>query len=133
MIRIVCAGRLKERFYMEAEKEYVKRISSFIRMEIKETNILKDDKCDYSIYLDEHGVEMDSISFSKFLQKLLMERKNICFFIGGWEGISKEEMKKADFILSLSKMTFPYQLCRVILLEQIYRALSLIKGINYHK
>ena len=76
---------------------------------------------------------MDSISFSKFLQKLLMERKNICFFIGGWEGIRKEEMKKADFILSLSKMTFPYQLCRVILLEQIYRALSLIKGINYHK
>ena len=55
------------------------------------------------------------------------------FFIGGWEGIDEKEKEKADFILSLSKMTFPYQLCRIILLEQIYRAITLIKGIAYHK
>jgi len=133
MIRLVCVGKLKEKFYKEAEREYIKRISSLVKFEVREVDFLKDEKCDYSIYLDENGTEMDSISFSNFLKKIMMDKKNICFFIGGWEGIEEEQIKKADFVLSLSKMTFPYQLCRIILLEQIYRGLALMKGIDYHK
>jgi len=133
MIRLVCVGKLKEKFYKEAEREYIKRISSLVKFEVREVDFLKDEKCDYSIYLDENGTEMDSISFSNFLKKIMMDKKNICFFIGGWEGLEEEQIKKADFVLSLSKMTFPYQLCRIILLEQIYRGLALMKGIDYHK
>ncbi len=133
MIKIICVGKLKEKFYKEAEEEYKKRISSFAKIEIKEVDELRGEKCDYCIYLDENGEEMNSISFSKFLKDVMMDKKNICFFIGGWEGIKEEEVKKADFILSLSPMTFPYQLCRIILMEQIYRAFTLIKGIDYHK
>ena len=133
MIRLVCVGKLKEKFYKEAEREYIKRISSLVKFEVKEVDFLKDEKCDYSIYLDENGTEMDSISFSNFLKKIMMDKKNICFFIGGWKGIDEKQIKKADFVLSLSKMTFPYQLCRIILLEQIYRGLALMKGIDYHK
>ena len=76
---------------------------------------------------------MDSMKFAKFMDDLLLQHKTICFFIGGWKGINEEEKEKADYILSLSKMTFPYQLCRIILLEQIYRAFTIIKGISYHK
>ena len=133
MIKIVCVGKLKEKFYKEAEEEYKKRISSFVKIEIEELDKLRNEKCDYSIYLDENGKEMDSFSFSKFLKDVMLNKKNICFFIGGWKGMERKDMKKADFVLSLSKMTFPYQLCRIILLEQIYRAFTLIKGINYHK
>ncbi|MCD6481708.1 MAG: 23S rRNA (pseudouridine(1915)-N(3))-methyltransferase RlmH [Thermoplasmata archaeon] len=133
MIRLVCVGKLKEKFYKEAEREYIKRISSLVKFEVREVDFLKDEKCDYSIYLDENGTEMDSISFSNFLKKIMMDKKNICFFIGGWGGLEEEQIKKADFVLSLSKMTFPYQLCRIILLEQIYRGLALMKGIDYHK
>ena len=133
MLKIVCIGKLKEKFYKEAEKEYMKRINKFIRVEVKEADKFDYNDCDYKIYLDENGKEMNSKEFSKFLNDLMMDYKKICFFVGGWEGINDKEKRKADFILSLSKMTFPYQLCRIILLEQIYRAITLIKGIAYHK
>ncbi len=133
MLKIICIGKLKEKFYKEAEEEYKKRINKFVRIEIQETNKFDCNGCDYKVYLDENGIEMNSKEFSKFLNDLMLKHKNVCFFIGGWEGIDEKEKEKADFILSLSKMTFPYQLCRIILLEQIYRAISLIKGIAYHK
>jgi len=133
MIKIVCIGKLKEKFYREAEKEYLKRIGKFIRIEVEEKEFFGEEKCDCKIYLDEKGEEMDSMKFTKFMQDLLLQHKTICFFIGGWKGINEEEKEKADYILSLSKMTFPYQLCRIILLEQIYRAFTIIKGISYHK
>jgi len=123
-------GKIKERFYKEAINEYKKRIENFVKIEIIETNKI-DSKCDYNIYLDERGKELTSLEFANFLKDLLLQYKKIGFYIGGWEGL--KEYKDADFILSLSKMTFPYQLCRVILLEQIYRALAIIKGISYHK
>lgn len=133
MLKIVCIGKLKEKFYRETEEEYKKRINKFIRIEIQEVDKFDYNSCDYKIYLDEEGREMNSKEFSKFLNGLILKHKNVCFFIGGWEGIDEKEKEKADFILSLSKMTFPYQLCRIILLEQIYRAITLIKGIAYHK
>lgn len=133
MLRIVCRGKMKEHFYRNAEAEYTKRIEKFIPMEIVESDASPHHRCDYHIYLDEKGDEMDSISFSSLLKELLLHHKTICFFIGGWQGFTEEEKEKADMILSLSKMTLPYQLCRVVLLEQIYRALTLMKGISYQK
>ncbi len=133
MIKIICIGKLKENFFREAEKEYIKRIGKFVKVEVEEKESFGDEKCDFRIYLDERGREMDSKRFAQFLKDLTLQYKTICFFIGGWEGIKEEEKEKADFVLSLSKMTFPYQLCRIILLEQIYRAFTIIKGISYHK
>lgn len=133
MLKIICIGKLKEKFYKESEEEYKKRINKFVRIEIQEVDKFNYTGCDYRIYLDENGEEMNSKEFSKFLNDLMLKHKKICFFIGGWGGIGEKEKREADFILSLSKMTFPYQLCRIILLEQIYRALTLIKGMKYHK
>jgi len=132
MIKIVCIGKLKEKFYRGAEEAYKRRIEKFIKIEIKEVKEIKEG-CDFSIFLDEKGKEMDSESFAKFLGDAILKYKNVCFFIGSWKGFEEEAKEKADFLLSLSKMTFPYQLCRIILLEQIYRAFTIMKGISYHK
>lgn len=126
-------GKLKEEFYREAEKEYKKRIERFIKIDIEEVKKIVYKKCDYKILLDENGNEMKSREFSDFISNLIMKNKKICFIIGGWKGFDENEKEEADFILSLSKMTFPYQLCRIILLEQIYRAITLMKGMPYHK
>lgn len=133
MLKIVCMGKLKEKFYREAEKEYKKRIERFIKIDIEEVKKIVYKKCDYKILLDENGNEMKSREFSDFISNLIMKNKKICFIIGGWKGFDENEKEEADFILSLSKMTFPYQLCRIILLEQIYRAITLMKGMPYHK
>jgi len=130
MIKIICLGRLRERFYSEAVEEYRKRIEKFFRFDIVETDEIKDFG-DFNIFLDENGKEMSSQEFANFLKYILLKYKNVYFFIGSYKGF--EEKKNADFTLSLSKMTFPYQLCRVILIEQIYRAITIIKGINYQK
>jgi len=79
MIKIICVGKLKEKFYKEAEEEYKKRISSFAKIEIKEVDELRGEKCDYCIYLDENGEEMNSISFSKFLKDVMMDKKIYVF------------------------------------------------------
>lgn len=131
MIKIICEGKIREDFIKRGIEEYIKRIRKFVKIEILQENIMED--CDYKIFLDEKGKEMDSIEFANFLKNLLMEYKKICFFIGDWKGIEKEKFLQADFILSLSKFTFPYQFCPLILLEQIYRAITIIKGISYHK
>jgi len=130
MIKIVCLGRLKERFYIEAIDEYRKRIEKFFKFEIVETGKIKDFG-DFNIFLDENGKEMSSQEFAKFLNDIMLKNKKVYFFIGSYKGF--EKIENADFVLSLSKMTFPYQLCRLILIEQIYRAITLIKGINYQK
>jgi len=130
MIKIICEGKIREDFIKRGIEEYIKRIRKFVKIEIGQ-KVLED--CDYKIFLDENGKEMDSMEFASFLKNLMMNYKKICFFIGDWKGIEKEKFLQADFILSLSKFTFPYQFCPLILLEQIYRAITIIKGISYHK
>ncbi|MBC7081533.1 MAG: 23S rRNA (pseudouridine(1915)-N(3))-methyltransferase RlmH [Thermoplasmatales archaeon] len=130
MIKIVCLGKLKEKFYVEAVEEYGKRLEKFFRLEIVETDEIKD-LGDFNIFLDENGEQMSSIEFANFLKDIILKNKNVYFFIGSYKGFDEKE--NADFILSLSKMTFPYQLCRLVLIEQIYRAMTIIKGINYQK
>lgn len=133
MIKITSLGKIKERFYKEAMEEYKKRIEKFVKIEIKETEDIRIEENAFKIFLDEKGEEMDSISFAKFLKEAMLKHKNIHFYIGSYEGFDDNEKNKADFILSLSKMTFPYQLCRIILLEQIYRAMTIIRNMPYHK
>jgi len=88
---------------------------------------------DYIILLDEKGKEFRTIEFSGYLEKIFfLPKKRIVFIIGGPWGFSKEVYSKADFKMSLSKMTFPHQLVRLLFLEQLYRVFTIIKGEPYH-
>lgn len=137
-ITVICIGKLKEPFFREAYYEYLSRIRRFVNIDVLE---LEDEKKlnrfinnkDLLIVLDEKGEEIDSIGFSNLLKEMIFSNKNINFIIGGWSGLSENIKKVADKILSLSRLTFPYQLARIILLEQIYRAFTIIEGTDYHK
>jgi 23S rRNA (pseudouridine1915-N3)-methyltransferase len=88
---------------------------------------------DYVILLDERGKELRTIELSELLEKIFMlSKKRILFVIGGPWGFSEEVYRSADFVLSLSKMTFPHQLVRLLFLEQLYRVFTIIKGEPYH-
>ncbi|HQG55443.1 MAG TPA: 23S rRNA (pseudouridine(1915)-N(3))-methyltransferase RlmH [Bacteroidales bacterium] len=94
-------------------------------------NCIRND--DYVVLLDRKGKALDTIGFASELQKfLLMPKKRVLFLIGGAWGVSEEVYKRANFILSLSKMTFSHQMVRLLFIEQLYRALTIIKGIPYH-
>ena len=157
-ITILCVGKIKEKFYRDALAEYEKRLSRYCNLEIievldektpdKASDVLKEqilkkeaDKIllrlkedAYVITLEINGVGMDSISFSKLVQKGSVEGKgNIVFIVGGSLGLHESVSKVANYKLSFSEMTFPHQLMRVILCEQIYRAYRIINGEPYHK
>ena len=86
------------------------------------------------VFLDSSGTQLSSLEFARMLRENLEERdRDLYFVIGDPFGFSTEKLEKVDRVLSLSTLTFPYQLARVILLEQIYRAFTIIKGIPYHK
>jgi len=150
MIKIICIGKIKESFIREAIMEYQKRLSKYTALsiielpdsnyDIKKTlqveynNIMKVyNKNDYNILLDIDGVELDSVSFAKKIEDTLITNSNITFIIGGSNGVLDELRKECNYRLSFSKMTFPHQLFRVILLEQIYRAFKIINHEEYHK
>lgn len=141
-IRILAVGKLNENL-RELAEEYLARLQKYCKLEFyefKESNKndegklllskIKDDE--YVIALERVGEAVYSESFSDFLKKKILE-SNICFIIGGPEGVSGEILRRAQKHLSLSNMTFPHQLARVMLLEQIYRAFTIIKGEKYHK
>ena len=133
-IVILCEGKIRERWIREGEREYLNRIGRFVNIEVREVDrlsILED--FDVIIALDVRGKEMGSLGFSKLIEKFYMRGEKVCFLVGGWKGLEEDIKMKADLLLSLSKLTFPYQIARLILLEQIYRAFTIIKGIDYHK
>ena len=144
MIKIICVGKIKEQYLKDAILEYMKRISKYHKLEIIElpdnsieeegNAILKviNDK-DYVITLEIEGQMIDSIEFSNRMEKIFIEHSNITFIIGGSDGLSDKIKAISNFKLSFSKMTFPHQLFRVILLEQIYRAFKIMKNETYHK
>ncbi len=144
MIKIICVGKIKEKFYRDAIDEYMKRLSRYHKVIIDEINdsdinkesqlILKhiNDK-EYIIALDIKGIELNSIDFSSFIDKTLIVNSNIVFIIGGSDGLHDDIKRRADYSISFSKMTFPHQLFRIILLEQIYRAFKIINNETYHK
>ncbi len=150
MIKIICVGKIKEDFYQQAILEYKKRLSKYTKIEIVELNdynydlkktikeesenILKNlHQSDYNILLDIEGKSLDSVSFANKINETLQINSNITFIIGGSNGVSDEIKKACDYRLSFSPMTFPHQLFRVILLEQIYRAFKIIHHEEYHK
>ena len=151
MIKIICVGKIKEKFFKEAIEEYKKRLSKYTKINIIEVEdinlnneelikqkeselILKHiDKKDYIITLEIEGKQLTSIELSKKIEELETTNPNIAFIIGGSYGISKEIKELSNFKLSFSKLTFPHQLFRVILLEQIYRAYKIKNNESYHK
>ena len=150
MIRIICVGKIKEKYFTDAIKEYQKRLSKYTKLEIVEVNdydgdistilkkeseqILKylNDKS-YIVTLEIEGQQLDSIEFSKKIDNILINNADITFIIGGSYGLSDDIKNRSNYKLSFSKMTFPHQLFRVMLLEQIYRCYRIINNESYHK
>ena len=157
-INIICVGKIKESYFRDAIQEYMKRLSRYVQLEITE---VRDEKApdtltaaeedivkkkegekilkhisaqDFLVCLEVDSKQLDSVAFADFFeQKKNTSVGKITFVIGGSLGLSKEVLQRADFKISFSKMTFPHQLMRVILLEQIYRAMRIISGEPYHK
>ena len=157
-ITIVCVGKIKEDFYRKAVSEYEKRLSRYCKLEIIEVQdektpdhaspvleeqikekeaarILRHLKEDAYIYsLEIEGEQLDSVSFARQIDRLGVQgNSHIQFVIGGSLGLHKSVSKAAHRAVSFSRMTFPHQLMRVILLEQIYRGYRIILGEPYHK
>lgn len=144
MIKIIAIGKIKEKYLKDAINEYLKRLSKYTKVEIVELDdsninnekelILKNIKeKDYVITLEIEGSTYTSIEFSKRIEKQLIQNSNICFIIGGSDGLHDEIKNIAKEKISFSTMTFPHQLFRVLLLEQIYRAYKITNNESYHK
>ncbi|MEL1134928.1 23S rRNA (pseudouridine(1915)-N(3))-methyltransferase RlmH [Desulfitobacterium sp. THU1] len=157
-IKVVAVGKVREKYLLEGIKEYVKRLSAYVRLEIVE---IADEPCperlstadeervkgkegerilkgigpqEHVILLDLKGKEFSSPGLSEYLDHLaLIGQSNITFLIGGSLGVSEEVRQRADYRWSFSQLTFPHPLMRLILLEQIYRAMKISKGEPYHK
>lgn len=156
-IQIICVGKIKETYLKEAILEYSKRLSKYIKLDILElpdekipdkvndniiysikdkecTNILNHLKKDsYVIALDLKGKQFSSEEFSKNLEEISMENSHITFIIGGSLGLTDDLLNKCNKKICFSKMTFPHQLIRVFLLEQIFRAFKISNGETYHR
>ena len=157
-IKIISVGKLKEKYLVDGIKEYTKRISAYADIEMIEVSderipdkaslaeevIVKNKEGrkildrvkqdDYMILLDVSGKEIDSVAFSKHIEECMINGKSsIVFVIGGSLGHGEEILTRANFRLSFSPMTFPHQLMRLILVEQVYRAFKIIKNETYHK
>ena len=151
MIKLITVGNIKEQYLKDAIEEYLKRIRKYTNIEIielKDEGLVEEVKAiklesekilkvlnekDYIITLEIDGKEMSSIEFAKKMNEIQIENSNITFIIGGSYGLSEEIKDKSNLKLSFSKMTFPHQLFRVILLEQIYRAYKINNNESYHK
>ena len=156
-VTLICVGKVKEKFYRDAIKEYEKRLGAYIKlntieisdekvkvendseialaMEKEGNNILskiKDNQ--YVITLEILGKNLSSEEFASKIDNLMLTGKSdVALVIGGSYGLSDSVKKRSDFALSFSTMTFPHQMMRVVLLEQVYRAYRIITGASYHK
>lgn len=157
-VTILCVGRLKERFFSDAAAEYVKRLGRFCKLQIIEvkdeptpdrpsekerTAVLEKEgarileklpRQAYAVALCVEGKQLQSEAFAEMLGRIFTTGKNhVVFVIGGSMGLSDAVKERADLRLGFSEMTFPHQLMRVILLEQVYRAYCIRAGSPYHK
>ncbi len=138
-ITVLTVGTLKEQYLRDAIKEYSKRIGGYARLVIKETQTDREllalmPKKAYKFALCIEGKQMSSEELASRIEDVQVRGfSEIVFVIGDSDGMGEDVKAACDFRLSFSKMTFPHQLMRVILLEQIYRALSIIHGGKYHK
>ena len=156
-INIICVGKIKEKFFTSAIDEYSKRLSKYCKLDILELpdekipdkantsieNSIKEKECNnilnhlkfdsYVIALDLKGTEYTSIDFSKKIEQISMQNSKITFIIGGSLGLTDKLLNICNEKICFSKMTFPHQLIRIFLVEQIYRAFKISNGENYHK
>ena len=157
-ITVIAVGKLKEKYLKEAIDEYSKRLSRYCKLEIieladektpdnaseKDELIIKDKEGRtilskikdnaYVVAMDLNGKQLSSEELSAFMANCgVMGDSNLVFLIGGSLGLSVEVLKRANYKLCFSKMTFPHQLFRVMLLEQVYRGFRIINGEPYHK
>ncbi len=145
MIKILCVGKIKEKYLNDFINDYKTRITKYSKIEIielKDSDILKEseeiikniNKKDYNILMDISGKELDSIEFSNLIDKTYTNGYNtITFIIGASNGVTQEVKNICDLRLSFSKLTFPHGVFRTILLEQIYRAFKILNNESYHK
>ncbi len=151
MITVICVGKIKEKYLVDAIKEYSKRISKYSKLNIIEVNdidkgtvfeimdkegneILKHIKDrDYVITMEIEGNKLSSLEFAKKIDTVFNNYSNIVFVIGGSYGLSDSVKNRSNFRLSFSDLTFPHQLFRVMLLEQIYRVFKINNNETYHK
>lgn len=149
-INIICVGNLKEKFSREEQAEYVKRLSAFCKIniiELKEQNQLENPQLilekegeeilkklkGYTILCDINSKELTSEKFASNFQNLMQETSTISFVVGGSYGVSDKVKSAVDERISFSPMTFPHNLFRIMLLEQVYRAFTIINNKTYHK
>ncbi|MCE5043614.1 23S rRNA (pseudouridine(1915)-N(3))-methyltransferase RlmH [Staphylococcus chromogenes] len=157
-ITIIAVGKLKEKYWKQAIAEYEKRLSAYTKIDIievpdekapetmsdKEIELVKEKEGQRIlakvkpqstvITLEIHGKMLSSESLAKELdQRMTQGASDFTFIIGGSNGLHQDVMKRSNFALSFSKMTFPHQMMRVVLLEQVYRAFKINRGEAYHK
>jgi 23S rRNA (pseudouridine1915-N3)-methyltransferase len=153
-IRLILTGKTEEAYLKEGMAKYIARLGHYCKFSLVEIPELKNVKAlsreqikekeaelilkniapgDCLILLDEHGQMFTSVEWARHLEKkFLYSPRDITFVIGGSYGFGKAVYDRADELISLSKMTFSHQLCRVIFLEQLYRIFTIIKGEPYH-
>ena len=151
MITVICVGKIKEKYLVDALKEYSKRINKYSKLNIIEVNdidkgtvfeimykegneILKHIKDrDYVITMEIEGNKLSSLNLAEKIDNVFNNYSNIVFVIGGSYGLSDSVKNRSSFRLSFSDLTFPHQLFRVMLLEQIYRVFKINNNETYHK
>lgn len=153
-MKIICLGKFKEKAYGELEREYLKRLSPFAKVKLvelpevpyrggddldrvkqKEAEIIAKHIPDGAVVLllEEKGVERDSVEFAEFIGRLGSLGQELVFILGSGIGLHRSLKTIANYTFSLSKLTFPHNLARILLEEQIYRACTIIAGKAYHK
>ncbi len=147
-ISIICIGKLKERFWQDAAAEYIKRLGRFCKTDILELPESKSDdaaeessallahipKGAFVVALDINGKSFSSEALAEWIsQRTVTGISHICFIIGGSNGFDDRIRRASQLCLSFSSFTFPHQLMRIMLLEQIYRAFKINSGEKYHK
>jgi len=142
-IKILAVGKIKENYILEGIEEYLKKMKNrrIEMIEMKDSTRKKEggkilkrlEKLEgyITIGLDEHGEKFTSVGFSEFMKKTL--QRDICFIIGGPDGLDKKVLENVDHTLALSQMTFTHEMARLFLVEQLYRAFSIIEGKKYHR
>jgi len=151
-IELLCSGELKFKGLQELEKKYLQNINYYVKFSIKKIKEIKHPEessvreketaafleeinaRDYVIALDQKGKKMDSLQFAGFLeQKISYHPGRLVFVIGGFAGFSDLLRRRSDQVISFSDLTFAHDIFRIVLLEQLYRALTIIRGIKYHR
>ena len=152
MIKLICIGKIKDSNLKSLIDDYTKKINRYHKIEVievkdepikdNEKNVLdleanralsKIDNDEYVILLDLHGKTLDSVEFANRLDKLFINYSKITFVIGGSLGLGEQLIKRANYRLKLSDMTFLHQMTRLILVEQIYRSFKILNNETYHK